>query len=53
MESSTVGIAEYQDLPKNARSYIELIEELSDISVDIVSTLDLQEIRSFKNQSIR
>ena len=37
-ESSTVGITEYQDLPKNARSYIETIEKLSDISVDIVST---------------
>ena len=37
-ESSTVGITKYQDLPKNARSYIETIEKLSDISVDIVST---------------
>ena len=37
-ESSTVGITEYQDLPKNARSYVETIEKLSDISVDIVST---------------
>ena len=46
-ESSTVGITKYQDLPKNARSYIETIEKLSDISVDIIST-DLQEIRLFK-----
>tara|TARA_B100000035_G_scaffold310573_1_gene318608 strand:+ start:2530 stop:3795 length:1266 start_codon:yes stop_codon:yes gene_type:complete len=37
-KSSTVGITNYDDLPKNAKSYIETIEKLADISVDIIST---------------
>ena len=37
-QSSTVGITKYQDLPKNAKSYVETIEKLSNISVDIIST---------------
>ena len=35
---STVGITKYDDLPKNAKAYIEAIENLADISVDIIST---------------
>ncbi len=37
-QSSTVGITKYEDLPKNAKSYVETIEKLSNISVDIIST---------------
>ena len=35
---STVGITKYNDLPKNAKAYIETIEKLADTSVDIIST---------------
>ena len=35
---STVGITKYGDLPKNAKVYIETIEKLADISIDIIST---------------
>ena len=35
---STVGITKYDDLPKNAKAYIETIENLADTSVDIIST---------------
>ena len=35
---STVGITKYDDLPKNTKAYIEAIENLADISVDIIST---------------
>ena len=35
---STVGITKYDDLPKNAKAYIETIEKLADISIDIIST---------------
>ena len=37
-ESSTVGIKDYNELPANAKSYIETIEKLADIPVDIIST---------------
>ena len=37
-KSSTVGITDYEKLPKNARAYIETIEKLAEISVDIIST---------------
>ncbi len=37
-KSSTVGITDYKDLPMNAKAYIETIEKLADISVDIIST---------------
>ena len=37
-KSSTVGITEYNKLPTNAKNYIETIERLADISVDIIST---------------
>jgi adenylosuccinate synthase len=35
---STVGITSYDDLPANARAYLERIEELVEIPVDIIST---------------
>ena len=35
---STVGITKYDDLPKNAKAYIETIENLADTSIDIIST---------------
>ncbi|MFL2551935.1 MAG: adenylosuccinate synthase [Gammaproteobacteria bacterium] len=34
----TVGITKYDDLPKNAKAYIETIENLADTSIDIIST---------------
>lgn len=37
-ESSTVGITKYDDLPKNAKLYIETIEKLVNIPIDIIST---------------
>ena len=37
-ESSTVGITEFNSLPKNAKAYIETIEKLTDTPVDIIST---------------
>ncbi len=35
---STVGITEYEALPAQARSYLERIEELAGVPVDIIST---------------
>jgi adenylosuccinate synthase len=35
---STAGIRRLEDLPKNARSYIERLEGLVGVSVDILST---------------
>ncbi|RZU98951.1 adenylosuccinate synthase [Spiribacter vilamensis] len=37
-QSSTLGIQRYEDLPDAARAYLEKIEELCDVPVDIVST---------------
>ena len=37
-EDSTSGITEYAKLPANARAYIEAIEDMLDVPVDIVST---------------
>ena len=37
-KKSTVGITKYNDLPKNAKAYIETIEKLASISIDIIST---------------
>tara|TARA_B100001059_G_scaffold219495_1_gene240612 strand:- start:87 stop:1352 length:1266 start_codon:yes stop_codon:yes gene_type:complete len=37
-KESTVGITKYDDLPKNAKAYIETIEHLAGTSVDIIST---------------
>jgi adenylosuccinate synthase len=35
---TTVGITDYDQLPKNARVYLQKIEELSGIPIDIIST---------------
>jgi adenylosuccinate synthase len=35
---STLGLTKYNELPKNAKAYIETIENLVNISVDIIST---------------
>ena len=37
-ESSTVGITEFNSLPKNTKAYIETIEKLIDTPIDIIST---------------
>ena len=37
-KSSTVGITEFNSLPKNAKAYIETIEKLTDTPIDIIST---------------
>lgn len=37
-QESTVGATNYSDLPEKARAYLERIEELAGIPVDIVST---------------
>ncbi len=37
-QSSTLGLTEYSDLPSEARTYIERIESLIEIPVDIIST---------------
>ena len=37
-KASTVGVKKYEDLPNNAKSYIETIERLCDIPIDIIST---------------
>ena len=37
-QASTVGITNYGDLPANARDYLQRIEELAGVPVDIVST---------------
>ncbi|MGB5346357.1 MAG: adenylosuccinate synthase [Woeseia sp.] len=35
---STVGVTRYEDLPKNARDYLERIEAIAGIPLDIIST---------------
>ena len=37
-QSSTVGVTDYGDLPANARNYLQRIEELAGVPVDIIST---------------
>ena len=37
-KDSTIGITKYEDLPDNARYYIESIEKILKIPVDIIST---------------
>ena len=37
-QTLTKGIKKLKDLPKNARHYIETIENLSNTSVDLIST---------------
>ena len=35
---NTLGITEYDDLPENARAYLEKIESLTGVPIDIIST---------------
>lgn len=37
-KGSTVGITRYEDLPENARRYLERIQELAGVPLDIIST---------------
>ena len=37
-QETTVGIKKLEDLPTNARSYLDKIEEICDIRIDVVST---------------
>jgi adenylosuccinate synthase len=37
-QETTVGITDYSQLPGNARLYLQKIEELSGIPIDIIST---------------
>ena len=37
-KASTVGITQYEKLPENARAYLEKIEELSGITIGMIST---------------
>jgi adenylosuccinate synthase len=37
-QASTVGITEFGDLPANAQKYLQRIEELAGVPVDIIST---------------
>ncbi|MEE8119043.1 MAG: adenylosuccinate synthase [Gammaproteobacteria bacterium] len=37
-KASTVGATSYADLPKNARAYLEKMEELVGVPIDIIST---------------
>jgi adenylosuccinate synthase len=36
--ASTAGITAYGELPENARKYLERIEELAGVPLDIIST---------------
>ena len=35
---STVGVKRYEELPENARRYLQRLEEITDKPIDIVST---------------
>jgi adenylosuccinate synthase len=35
---STLGVTRYEDLPANARSYMETLEGLSGLPIDLIST---------------
>lgn len=37
-QASTVGLKDYDELPKNARRYLRRIEEITEASIDIIST---------------
>ena len=37
-KESTLGITEYSELPENARAYIEKVESLAGVPIDIIST---------------
>jgi adenylosuccinate synthase len=36
--SSTVGITRYEDLPENARIYLDRLQEVAGVPIDIIST---------------
>src|SRR5690606_40156408 len=35
---STVGVTDYAKLPQNARNYLERIEQVTGVSIDMIST---------------
>jgi adenylosuccinate synthase len=37
-KESTLGVTEYDKLPANARAYIEKVESLAGVPIDIIST---------------
>jgi adenylosuccinate synthase len=37
-KESTVGVTSYQDLPENARRYLERMQDIVGVPVDVVST---------------
>ena len=37
-QSSTVGITDFDQLPQNAKDYINKVESLLDVPIDIIST---------------
>jgi adenylosuccinate synthase len=37
-KESTLGVTRYEDLPVNARAYLEKLEELLETPIDIIST---------------
>jgi adenylosuccinate synthase len=37
-KESTIGVTSYQGLPKNARAYLERLQELAGVPIDIIST---------------
>jgi adenylosuccinate synthase len=37
-KESTIGVKRYEDLPANARSYLERLQQLAGIPIDIIST---------------
>jgi adenylosuccinate synthase len=37
-KDSTVGITRYEDLPANARSYLERLQAIVGVPIDIIST---------------
>ena len=37
-KESTIGITSFDELPKNARAYIERLQQLTGVPIDIIST---------------
>ena len=37
-KESTLGVTKYEELPANARAYIEKVESLAGVPIDIIST---------------
>jgi adenylosuccinate synthase len=37
-KESSVGITRYEDLPRNAKAYLERVQELVGVPIDIIST---------------